>query len=212
MIRAWSSKLSSNLAGKFSSAWQTRLARGLVVGLGALALAGPLATPALAQGDFTLTSPAFNDDGWLPDDLKCTRDGGDGVTPSLTWRDVPDGTQSLALIMHHYPKGSVEGRDAPSQYWLLWNLPADTRALPRGNPVSLGDEGADKDKKRIGYTPPCSPPGPEGSYHEYTITLYALKVPLEALPDHDDMSVNWDTMTEALQGKVLDSSSITFRN
>jgi len=128
-----------------------------------------------AQDSFMLTSPAIVDGGMLPADLKCTRDGGDGVTPPLAWSAVPDGTKSLALIMHHYPRGRVEGVDAPSQYWLLWNIPPETQALPRGNPASIGDEGADKDERRTGYTPPCSPPG---SMHEYTITLYALSTAL----------------------------------
>ncbi|MAU99216.1 MAG: YbhB/YbcL family Raf kinase inhibitor-like protein [Fulvimarina sp.] len=145
----------------------------------------------------------------LPTDLKCTRDGGDGVTPPLAWDGVPDGTKSLALIMHHYPRSRVESVDAPSQYWLLWNIPAETRALPRGNPASIGDEGADKDERRTGYTPPCSPPG---SLHEYTITLYALSAPLDTLPLHDDPNVDWPAMTKAMNGKIVASSHISFQN
>ena len=105
------------------------------------------APASIPVANFTLTSPELTDGGLLPADLKCTRDGGDGVTPPLQWTYVPAGTKSLALIMHHYPRGTREGVDAPSQYWLLWNIPADTRALPRGNPASIGDEGADKDEK-----------------------------------------------------------------
>ena len=162
-----------------------------------------------AQDSFMLTSPAMQDGGMLPADLKCTRDGGDGVTPPLAWEGVPDGTKSLALIMHHYPRGKVEGVDAPSQYWLLWNIPPETRALPRGNPASIGDEGADKDERRTGYTPPCSPPG---SLHEYTITLYALSSPLDTLPLHDDPDVDWSAMTKAMNGKIVASSHISFQN
>ena len=162
-----------------------------------------------AQDGFILTSPAIKDGGMLPADLKCTRDGGDGVTPPLAWEGVPDGTKSLALIMHHYPRGRVEGVDAPSQYWLLWNIPPETRALPRGNPASIGDEGADKDERRTGYTPPCSPPG---SLHEYTITLYALSASLDTLPLNDDPNVDWSAMTEAMNGRILASSHISFQN
>jgi Raf kinase inhibitor-like YbhB/YbcL family protein len=162
-----------------------------------------------AQDSFMLTSPAIKDGGMLPADLKCTRDGGDGVTPPLAWDGVPDGTKNLALIMHHYPRGRVEGVDAPSQYWLLWNIPSETRALPRGNPASIGDEGADKDERRTGYTPPCSPPG---SLHEYTITLYALSAPLDTLPPHDDPNVDWSVMTKAMNGKIIASSHILFQN
>lgn len=162
-----------------------------------------------AQEGFVLSSPAMKDGGMLPADLKCTRDGGDGVTPPLAWDGVPEGTKSLALIMHHYPRGRVEGVDAPSQYWLLWNIPPETRALPRGNPASIGDEGADKDERRTGYTPPCSPPG---SMHEYTITLYALSAPLDTLPARDDPNVNWSAMTKAMDGKIIGTSHISFQN
>ncbi|MGJ8533744.1 MAG: YbhB/YbcL family Raf kinase inhibitor-like protein [Alphaproteobacteria bacterium] len=168
-----------------------------------------LATAGMAQDGFVLSSPEIVDGGALPAELKCTRDGGDGVSPPLSWTAVPDGTQSLAVIMHHYPRGTVEGRDAPSHYWLLWNIPADTLAIERGNPLSIGDEGSDKDQRRIGYTPPCSPPG---ALHEYTITLHALDAPLGSLPQHDDIAVDWETMTQAMDGKIIAETQITFNN
>lgn len=168
-----------------------------------------LATTSLAQDAFTLSSPEIVDDGALPPELKCTRDGGDGVSPPLSWTAVPDGTQSLAVIMHHYPRGTVEGQDAPSQYWLLWNIPPDTREIERGNPLSIGDEGADKDQRRTGYTPPCSPPG---ALHEYTITLYALDAQLDSLPQHDDVAVDWAAMILAMDGRIIAETNITFSN
>lgn len=170
---------------------------------------GGLAAPLEAQEAFVLTSPAISDGGDLPADLKCTRDGGDGLSPPLQWSNIPEQTDSLALIMHHYPRGRVEGVDAPSQYWLLWNVPADRAELPRGNPESLGDEGLDKDGRRTGYTPPCSPPG---SRHEYTITLYALDTPPEELPSGDSMAVDWAKMTQAIDGRVIGSASLSFWN
>jgi Raf kinase inhibitor-like YbhB/YbcL family protein len=131
------------------------------------------------------------------------------MPPPLAWSSVPQGTQSLALIMKHYPRGTVEGRDAPSQYWLLWNIPATTRAIEAGNPASIGDEGADKDTRATGYTPPCSP---GSAKHDYTITLYALGAPLETLPAQDDISVDWAALTAAMDGKIIDQSDLTFQN
>ena len=175
----------------------------------ALLMGAALAGPVAAQDYFTLTSPVLEDGGDLPADLKCTRDGGDGLSPPLEWVLVPEGTESLALTMHHYPNNAVPGIDPPSQYWLLWNIPPDTTALPRGNPDSIGDEGADKDRRSTGYTPPCSPPGPR---HEYTITLYALDSPLDLLPAGDDLSADWTTVLEAVTGKVIAASSLSFWN
>ncbi|CUH65752.1 putative kinase inhibitor protein [Thalassovita gelatinovora] len=164
---------------------------------------------AIAQETFTLTSPAIESGGDLPSDLKCSRDGGDGLSPPLAWSTVPEGTQSLAVIMHHYPRGKFPGTDVPSQYWLLWNIPSDTTTIPRGNPTSIGDEGADKDERRTGYTPPCSPPG---ARHEYTITLYALNSAPDTLPANDSPQVYWTEMTQAIEPLVISSSSFTFWN
>ncbi|MEP3279553.1 MAG: YbhB/YbcL family Raf kinase inhibitor-like protein [Stappiaceae bacterium] len=173
------------------------------------AVSAVLVTASMAQDGFTLSSPEIEDGGALPVELKCMRDGGDGVSPPLSWSAVPVGTQSLAVIMHHYPRGTVEGQDAPSQYWLLWNIPADALRIERGNPLSIGDEGADKDQRRTGYTPPCSPPGAQ---HAYTITLHALNAPLDSLPQNDDMTVDWVMMTQAMSGKIIAKTQITFKN
>jgi len=174
-----------------------------------LSLIAALSGPAMAQAAFTLTSPVMVDGGTLPVDLKCERDGGDGLSPPINWTNPPKGTQDYAIIMHHYPRGKVEGVDAPSHYWLLWNIPASTTGIARGNPTSIGDEGADKDMRRTGYTPPYSPPG---YLHQYTITVYALRAPLATLPNHDDGNVDWQQMIAAMDGLVLGSFAITFEN
>ena len=168
-----------------------------------------VASTAQAHETFTLTSSAIENGAALPANLKCMRDGGDGLSPPLTWTPAPEGTQSLALIMHHYPRGRKEGVDVPSQYWLLWHIPAETMGLERGNPHSIGTEGSDKDGRHTGYTPPCSPPGPP---HEYTITVYALNGKLDSLSAEDDLSIDWVNLTDAMQGKVISSSSIDFKN
>lgn len=176
---------------------------------GVAAVCASIGTIGAAQDGFMLTSPAIEDGGTLPADLKCTRDGGDGLSPPLAWSGVPDATQSLAVIMHHYPRGTVAGKDAPSQYWLLWNIPADVQTIARGNPQSIGDEGSDKDQRRTGYTPPCSP---TGAQQEYTITVYALNDALSALPQNDAPSVDWTAMTNAMDGKIIASAQFTFLN
>ena len=113
------------------------------------------------------------------------------------------------MIMHHYPRGRVEGVDVPSHYWLVWNIPANTTSFSRGNMESIGTEGGEKDRRYIGYTPPCSP---GNASHSYTITLYALDSDDVALGSEDDINVDWAALTEAIEGKVIDSSSLTFIN
>ena len=111
--------------------------------------------------------------------------------------------------MHHYPRGRVEGRDKPSHYWLLWNIPDDVRSLSRGNIESIGVMGSDKDGRRTAYTPPCSP---GDAVHSYTITLYALNDIPEVLGDQDDIKVDWTVMTEAIKDMTIAFSSLSFNN
>ena len=162
-----------------------------------------------ADEQFTLSSPDIQEQGTLSLGGKCQRDGGKGLSPPLEWSSAPAGTQSFALVMHHYPRGTVIGRDDPSQYWLLWNIPADVRSLSAGNRESLGNEGADKDRRGVGYTPPCSP---GGATHSYTITLYALNAAPQALGSTDDPGVDWADVMTAIEGKVIASSALSFLN
>lgn len=172
-------------------------------------LFGGLSSTGHAGDSFTLSSPDFQDRGRLPLSGKCHRDGGQGLSPQLDWTSAPAGTQSFALVMHHYPRGTVEGKDEPSQYWLLWNIPSDVHSLSLGNPESIGDVGADKDRRGVGYTPPCSP---GAATHSYTITLYALDAAPDQLPTKDDPAVNWATVMSAIDGKVIASSALSFVN
>jgi phosphatidylethanolamine-binding protein (PEBP) family uncharacterized protein len=75
-----------------------------------------------------------------------------------------------------------------------------------GNPNSLGIEGADKDIRGTGYTPPCSPAG--GGSHEYSIWVYALDGPLANLPTEDSITTSWSDVMDALGGHVLNAASI----
>ena len=167
--------------------------------------AGP---PAGAMGDFKLSSSEFTDGGELPDDLKCTRHGGDGESPPLEWSGAPEDTGSFVTVMQHYAVGRYPGVDSPSHYWLLWDIPASATGIERGNPEGLGYEGSDKDMRSTGYTPPCSPEGT--GTHTYTITVYAVDNSLDALPENDDPTIVWDDVMAALNSHVLNAASISF--
>lgn len=187
----------------------------LILLLGAMNGCAPQATntPAVAQGEttaqgFRLTSSAFQDGEALPAQLKCQRDGGTGESLPIAWSDPPANTQSFALIMYHYPQGTVPGKDLPNHYWLLWNLSPDLREIAQGNPQSLGTEGSDKDGVTTGYTPPCSPPG---ALHTYHIALYALS----AAPDlgrEDSLQVDWERLSQAIAPLTLAKTEISFTN
>jgi len=113
-----------------------------------------------------LSSSAFDNGEPIP--AKYSRDG-DNMSPPLQWSDPPDGTQSLALI--------VDDPDAPHGTWIHWvvfNLPAQTRALPEAaNSQNNLPTGATQGKNSWGHTM-YEGPDPPGGIHHYYFKLYAI--------------------------------------
>ena len=118
----------------------------------------------------TLTSSAFADGQEIPRDHTC--EGGDR-SPALTWKDVPAGTQSLALI--------VDDPDAPDPaaprmiyvHWVVYNLPPTAVGLPEGVAPADLPPGALVGVNDFGhrrYGGPCPPVG----RHRYFFKLHAL--------------------------------------
>ena len=137
-----------------------------------------------------LQSSAFAADGDIPTRHTCE---GRDEPPPLAWSDVPPGTQSLALI--------VDDPDAPDPaaprrtwvHWVLYNLPADARALD-GGALPAGTREGENDWQRTGYGGPCPPIG----RHRYVHKLYALDTTLPVLtPPTKAM------LEAAMQGHVL---------
>lgn len=110
---------------------------------------------------FPISSTSFEMGGMIPSKFTCS---GENRSPALSWKDLPAGTRSLALI--------VEDPDAPSGnfiHWVLYNLPASVSQLAEGNP-GAGTQGTNSFSK-AGYGGPCPPPGPA---HRYYFRLFAL--------------------------------------
>ncbi len=123
---------------------------------------------------WTLESPAFGPGAAIPVEHTCD---GEDLSPALRWGEPPRGTVAFALI--------CDDPDAPAGtwvHWLLWDVPAQVRELPRGLPpqaVLRNPEGAKQgrnDFRRLGYGGPCPPPGKP---HRYFFRLYALDRKLE---------------------------------
>jgi Raf kinase inhibitor-like YbhB/YbcL family protein len=119
--------------------------------------------------DLELTSTAFDDGEPIPESH--TADG-EGTSPPLGWNFVPEGTRSLALIVHD--------PDAPSgdfTHWLAWNIDPEAGALDEDVPAPVqGTHGFG----RPGYAGP-SPPEGDGP-HRYFFRLYALDTELDLEP------------------------------
>ncbi len=149
-----------------------------------------------------LSSPAFANGGAMPP--RFTADG-EGVSPPLVWDKVPEGTQSLALI--------VEDPDAPSAqplvHAIVWNLPAAERGLAEGAIRADGAGGPDgRDVGRNsyffeGWLPPDPPTG-HGRHH-YAFQLFALS------RDAGDPGTNpgRGALVKAMEGRVLAAGFLT---
>lgn len=140
--------------------------------------------------DIKITSSAFSNGGEIPPVYTC--DGQD-ISPPLKWDSIPAETQSLAVI--------CDDPDAPMGtfvHWVLYNLPAETRALPQDVPgeASLpdGTQQGLSDFGRIGYGGPCPPSGT----HRYFFKIYAL----DAKVDPGRQTRKGD-LVRAMKGHVL---------
>jgi Raf kinase inhibitor-like YbhB/YbcL family protein len=138
-----------------------------------------------------LTSTSFQDGSPIPAKFTCS---GAGVSPQLAWSAPPAGTVRFALI--------VTDPDAPGGtfvHWVLYGLPAETRALPEGLPpqgeLADGSRQGRNDFGDLGYGGPCPP---RGGPHHYIFTLYALDAKLN-LP----VGATQAQVEAAMQGHIL---------
>ena len=124
----------------------------------------------------------------IPIEFTCE---GANINPSFSFHNIPEGTQSLALIM--------EDPDAPKRvftHWLVWDiLPGE---IIEANSTS-GIQGKN-DFAEIGYGGPCPPTG----VHRYIFTVYALD---SLMGLHQGSSKN--ELTEAMKGHILASAVLT---
>lgn len=141
-------------------------------------------TAALAADPFTVTSSTFKDGGTLAvkqagnvkNNPNCV---GENVSPALQWSNIPNGTQSLAILMT-----DPEGRNGVGGvvYWLAYGIAASVAGLAEG-------EGSKPSDKFVGgkniagvetYLGPCPPPGL--APHHFTFVVVATDLDPKALP------------------------------
>jgi Raf kinase inhibitor-like YbhB/YbcL family protein len=146
-----------------------------------------------------LTSPAFEHKDRIPRNYTCE---GRDVSMPLAWDGVPEGTQSLALI--------IDDPDAPDPaapqrtwvHWVLYNIPMTATELEEGvDPRDLpgSTQRGRNDWGRTGYGGPCPPIG----RHRYFHKLYALDT---VLPDlHEPTKAQ---LEDAMHGHILEHAEL----
>lgn len=165
---------------------------------------GPLAEEKVGETTFQfreameLKSTAFEEEGRIP--LKYTCDG-ENVSPPISISGVPDGAESLVLIMDDPDVPKSVRPDGVWDHWLVWNIPPDTREIPEGEEPS-GTVGQNTSGS-TGYQGPC-PPDRE---HRYFFRLYALDTALDLRPE----GTRKDDILSAMSGHVLEEAELMGR-
>jgi Raf kinase inhibitor-like YbhB/YbcL family protein len=160
-------------------------------------------TPDYAAGgnNMEITSAAFKDGGKIPIQHAMVPAGGKNFSFPLAWKNAPPGTKSFAL--------SIIDPHPVAQNWVHWfviNIPASTSSLPEGASPKKMPAGAVELKNSFGDIGYGGPQPPKGSgEHPYVVTLFALSVEKLDL----GVSVSLPAFKKALEGKVIQSTSIT---
>ncbi len=188
----------------------------------------------------TFTSPVFNEKRRIPKKATCiggkvdrsgqsdkagemfargnlTGSDAQNLSPPLDWADVPEGTQSFALIVH---STEAQASDEAWVHWLIWNLPADLTGLEEGikeDPTL--ENGARQGLNSVGvvgYLGPCPPPlisrhasvpgggsNPKQEIEKYNFEIYALDVVLDLAP-----GATRQQLLEAMDGHILGAGEL----
>lgn len=129
---------------------------------------GILLNFALAQGGFSLRSPAFAWGSSIPAQYTCV---GQGQSPPLSFANLPAGTQSLAIL--GWDDEAVGGL---ASLWVLYDLATNASGLPAHVPPGATGSTFKQGKntyRKPGYTAPCA----KAKTHHIYFDLYALDVP-----------------------------------
>jgi len=142
-------------------------------------------------GVVEITSPGLENGQMIPVDY--TADGKD-VSPPLEWKDLPEGTKSVAII--------CEDPDAPRGifvHWIIFNISPKAEGLPEGVPASEVLQGGMRQGTnslgKVGYRGPSPPKGPA---HRYFFRLYALDTMLDV-----PQGAHKTQLLEAMDGHVI---------
>lgn len=129
-----------------------------------------------------IISPAFPDGGTIPN--RFTRYG-ENLVPPLQWKDVPDGTQSYALLVEDTDTGR-----SPFLHCIMYDIPANRFEIEEAEP--LGGNGMAFGENDFGnrrYDGP-HPPEDHGAHH-YHFRIAALDVESLGLDGETDPDEVW---------------------
>ena len=177
-----------------------------VVSIVAVLIAMPLAAqqqPAPAPA-MTLTVAGFADGADVPVKFSQAAPGvatGEGLSPAISWANVPAGTQSFFLNMRDMDVARNK-TTADQAHWVVWNIPATATGLPEGVPkgAKLANGAYQFSATGQMYRGPGA--GANGPKHHYMFELYALDAVIDVPPAADAFESRANVM-KAIQGHIL---------
>jgi len=145
--------------------------------------------------ELKIESSSFKEGELIPSKYTCD---GENISPPLSWKDVPEGTKSFALIS--------DDPDAPVGdwvHWVIYNVPAEVHELKEGASskrlLPKGSIEGITDFRNTGYGGPCPPSG----IHRYFFKLYALNTIL-----HLPAGTSKKKLLEAMQGHIISQATL----
>ena len=159
----------------------------------------PAGAPQGGAAPMRLMSNSFIDGGLIP--TKYTQ-AGEQASPQLAWANAPMGTQSFVLHMHDM-EGARNKTTEDQLHWLVWNIPAETRALPEGVPMGDLKDGSHQTSATGNgvYRGPGAPAN--GPYHHYVFEIFALDTKIDVPANPTDPFDTRAKVLAAIQGHIL---------
>ena len=145
------------------------------------------------MGNLKLTSSDFSDGGEIPREYGYKNGNQE---PPLSASGIPEGTESLALIMDDPDAMGAVGK--VWVHWVAWNITPDQETGDMF--IDLTTIEGMTDFGEVGY----SGPAPPDKRHTYVFKLYALAIDLD-LPDK---STKVD-VEKAMEGHIVDQATLT---
>ncbi len=150
-------------------------------------------------GTFTLTSPTITEGGAIPLTHVCASKGGQNQSPQLVFTNVPQGTQSFAVVLTDLSISLV--------HCAIYDVPGSASGLPANVDVGYSPTAVAGAHQTLnisgarGYAGPCPP-----NAHTYQFKVYALAT--AALPN-EMMSTTKDMVASTASASNLGTATLT---
>jgi hypothetical protein len=126
---------------------------------------------------FTVSSSSFQEGRAIPAKFAMKAvEGGQNISPELSWKNVPAGTKSIAVTC-------IDTNPVAHKWvhWIVINITADTTGISEGASPGKMPINSKELKNSYGSEGYGGPQPPKGTgIHNYIFTVYALNEPVNA--------------------------------